>query len=337
MKKTFQISLGKMLFTIEEDAYEQLCTYLSSLRNQFASTPNGSDIIDDVESRIAEQFMEEKKEIITATEVAQMISLMGTFESTESGEIPSTTIKTSLLQKKLYRNPEDALIAGVCSGIGIYFDMDATLVRIIFAVITFFSGLWIGLVAYILLYFIIPEADTRVKKLQMEGKTITLETIKDVHMQDSTVIDMEKRSRISTKMTILIAIAVLCVLCPFIVILFMGAIISDSILGFPLLFLGLLFLLVLLLIGAVIIFFLKNDNKYPLIIGLLVLCVLILFGGLSYSYYSRVVMSPFPFQFSQILEEHSFSSTGSAFEEEVEENESGSLLEDQSASGSVLE
>jgi phage shock protein C len=57
-------------------------------------------------------------------------------------------------KKKLYRSQDERWLVGVCGGIGEYFDIDATVIRVIFVLTTFIlgGGLWI----YIILWIIMP-------------------------------------------------------------------------------------------------------------------------------------------------------------------------------------
>ena len=75
----------------------------------------------------------------------------------------------------MYRDPDQKVIAGVCSGIANYFATDVVVIRVVF-VVTFLT-LGIGLIPYILLWIILPEAKTVSDKVQMKGNPITLDNI----------------------------------------------------------------------------------------------------------------------------------------------------------------
>ena len=79
------------------------------------------------------------------------------------------------VKRRLYRNPDDKLLGGVCSGIASYFDVDAVWVRLAFAFIFFVFGS--GFLLYILLWIIVPEAKTTAEKLQMRGEPVTISNI----------------------------------------------------------------------------------------------------------------------------------------------------------------
>lgn len=75
--------------------------------------------------------------------------------------------------KKLYRNTNDQMLAGVCSGLADYLDLDVTIVRLIFVALFFMGGN--GFLIYIILWIITP-----VKPSYIEGETIsTPEEVKE--------------------------------------------------------------------------------------------------------------------------------------------------------------
>ena len=60
--------------------------------------------------------------------------------------------------KKLYRSDTNKVLAGICGGLGEYFDVDATVIRLFWLLIVIFSGIFPGVIAYILALFLIPKA-----------------------------------------------------------------------------------------------------------------------------------------------------------------------------------
>jgi len=175
MKKTLQISIAGTLFTVEEDAYVKLESYLSEVKKHFETTDGKDEIITDIENRIAEQLMESKDKIITAVVVEKVLKLMGTVEDFDDSPAPAETGKTR--SKKLYRNPEDVLIAGVCSGLGSYLGIDAVWIRLVFILFTLLHGF--GILLYVILWIIMPEAKTKSQRLEMMGSPVTLETLSE--------------------------------------------------------------------------------------------------------------------------------------------------------------
>ena len=174
MKKAFQISLAGTLFTIEDDAHQKLDSYLSSIKERFAHTDGRDEIMRDIEARIAEKFLETGKSIITLDEVDAVMKSMGS--AADFQESGAEEMSAEKKEKKLYRNPDDKIIAGVSSGIGTYLGIDPLWIRILFVVLTIaLNGF--ALLIYALLWIIIPEAKTAAQKLEMQGSPVTIETL----------------------------------------------------------------------------------------------------------------------------------------------------------------
>lgn len=180
MKKTFTINLGGIVFHIDEDAYELLDKYLSNLRIHFNKEKGGEEIVQDMELRISELFSErlsETKQVITIKDVEEIIAQMGNPEEFSDNTTQETNYNEEEDKgiKRLYRNPDDSVIGGVCSGIAAYLDWDVTLVRLGMLVLAFiFPG---TILAYIVALIIIPEANTATEKLSMKGMKINVENI----------------------------------------------------------------------------------------------------------------------------------------------------------------
>lgn len=182
MNKTISANIGGRIFNIEEDAYEKLNAYLSSIRRYFGNQETADEIISDIELRIAELFLErisDAKQVITLKDVNEIISIMGEPEQfAESGEEEESTSKTYTKgsgKRRIFRDPDDKVVFGVCSGISAYMGWDPIVLRIAFAVALIFFGS--GLLLYILLAIIIPTAKTTAEKLQMRGEPVTVENI----------------------------------------------------------------------------------------------------------------------------------------------------------------
>lgn len=89
----------------------------------------------------------------------------------------SDDLKEDEKLKKLYRDSEGRVIGGVSAGLARYFGVDVTLVRFLFVVTTFLF--FTGLITYLILWVITPEAKTITDRMQMEGKKITLGNIEN--------------------------------------------------------------------------------------------------------------------------------------------------------------
>lgn len=130
MKKTFNINLGGIVYHIDEDAYELLDNYLTNLRIHFDKEDGREEIVHDMELRISELFTErlsERRQVISLTDVEEIISQMGKPEELsepsseeESQQSSSDTHETKGV-KRLFRNPDNKVVGGVCSGIAAYF------------------------------------------------------------------------------------------------------------------------------------------------------------------------------------------------------------------------
>ncbi|MBX4205257.1 MAG: DUF2807 domain-containing protein [Candidatus Doudnabacteria bacterium] len=178
MKKTINVTVGGLVFSIEEDGYTRLHDYLESLKSHFQTLSYGGEVIADIEARIAEQFNSKisgnAQRAITDVDVEEVLKAIGSVEDfAETQTSGKTTAAPGA--KKLYRNTDDVIIAGVGSGLAAYFGIDPTLVRVILFV-TVLAGGW-GILLYLLLWLILPEAKTAGQKLEMKGSPVTIKQI----------------------------------------------------------------------------------------------------------------------------------------------------------------
>jgi len=192
MKKTTTISLARTLFHIEEDAYTTLDTYLTAIKTHFAHHEDKEEILSDIEGRIAEHFSEEKGKIITLAIVESVTSAMGTIGQFDGST--SETVETShtVVSKRMYRDPETRIIAGVASGIAWYLGVDRTIIRVLFVISLFFGGL--GAVVYIVLWLVTPSAQTSAQQLEMRGEAVTLKAMSEVVKDRFKELDHERIS-----------------------------------------------------------------------------------------------------------------------------------------------
>ncbi|MFW5835662.1 MAG: PspC domain-containing protein [bacterium] len=196
MKKAIKINISGVIFHIDEDAYDKLKNYLKSVEHYFSDKEGGKEIVDDIESRIAELFHsrvgETKKEAITIEDVTEVTSIMGdpsdfVEEAEEANEDAGTAKETRKTgargPKRLYRDPDNSVLGGVCGGLGAYFGIDAVIIRILFVVLFIVGhGVW-GLV-YIILWIAIPRAVTISQKLEMRGERVTISNIEKTVKQE---------------------------------------------------------------------------------------------------------------------------------------------------------
>jgi phage shock protein PspC (stress-responsive transcriptional regulator) len=181
MKLTVSINLGGYPFHIDEDAYGELKGYLRSLERHFAAEESCSEIISDIEARISEIFRTKitaHKQVITIEDVFQAISIMGTPEDISENDKKTAKNKfSSSGYHRMYRDPDNRIIGGVCAGIGAYWDIDPVIIRVIFVALIFAGGL--GALMYLILYIALPKARTTAQRIEMHGEPVNIHNIKE--------------------------------------------------------------------------------------------------------------------------------------------------------------
>jgi phage shock protein PspC (stress-responsive transcriptional regulator) len=184
MKKTLSIHLGRQLFVIEEDAFDRLQQYLKLLEASLQGETGVAEIIEDIEMRFAELLMSylgETRKVVIISDVERGISSLGEPEMiSEDSAKKEPTTKSSASQaggnRKFYRDTENGVLAGVCSGTAAYLNIDPVIVRILF-IISSFAGF--GVPLYLILWVVVPNASTPSERLQMHGKAVTVDALKD--------------------------------------------------------------------------------------------------------------------------------------------------------------
>ncbi|MBW8686139.1 PspC domain-containing protein [Chitinophaga rhizophila] len=187
MKKIININLAGRLIAIEDSAYEILRQYLESLSRYFAREEGGDEIVSDIESRIAELFLNKLKttHCITDEDVHTVKASMGTpeqFDQAEEGgkqHVPPNDPVADYVRprKRLYRDPDSKVLGGVCGGLGAYLNVDPVVFRIIFALLAI-GGFGSGILVYFILWVVTPEANTAAEKLQMRGERVDVNNIR---------------------------------------------------------------------------------------------------------------------------------------------------------------
>ena len=179
MKKNISINISGIIFHIEEDGYETLKKYLDSINKYFSTFEDSSEILADIESRIAEIFLSklnEEKQVITAEDVSALVTTMGSvsdFKAAEeqeseeprafagagdntenTGPTPEAPPRTFTPSRQLYRDQKRKILGGVCAGLGNYFSVDPLWIRLLFAVLFFAYGF--TLFVYIIMWIVVP-------------------------------------------------------------------------------------------------------------------------------------------------------------------------------------
>ena len=183
MKKVSNVSLGGRSFTIDEDALRRLEEYLEHFRAKLSEPEyQRGEVMDEIEGRIAELFFREVGDsgrVANLALVEQVAATLGMPDgSAESGNASTNAAGTEAgdTRKKMFRDPDDKRIGGVCSGMSYYFDVDVTLIRVLFiiALIAGLSGFWI----YVILWIAIPEATSAAAKCEMRGIPASAENMR---------------------------------------------------------------------------------------------------------------------------------------------------------------
>lgn len=171
MKTIINITLGGRNIAIEDAAFEKIKAYTESLRQYYRNEEGREEIIADIESRFSELMQDKVRKgaaHITDADVDEMIGAMGRPEDfdkdakAEAGNYqnaggPNFTMNE---KRRLYRDESNKIIGGVCSGIANWLNLDPTVVRILFAIISFGGGA--GFLLYILLWIFLPSKNMSV-------------------------------------------------------------------------------------------------------------------------------------------------------------------------------
>jgi len=184
MTKTLSVQLGGLLFQIDEQALAYLEDYINAIEKQFLEEEGCAEIMQDIENRMAELLSEKidrHRDFIETKDVDYLIGILGQPDDFTPGndakEERSPVTGEKKVAKRLYRDPDHRALGGVCSGLGAYFDSDPWIFRVIFIGISFFF--LTGLLVYVIIWLVVPEAVTSAQKLEMKGEPVTIESIKN--------------------------------------------------------------------------------------------------------------------------------------------------------------
>jgi phage shock protein PspC (stress-responsive transcriptional regulator) len=186
MKKTIDINLAGLRFSLDEDAYQRLQAYLRALESQLAQTVGKEEILADIEGRIAELFtvnLNTGKQVINLAEVDAVISTMGAPEDfagddAEGGRVAGDWQPLGAEEsnkKRLFRDADDRVVGGVASGLAAYFEVDPVVVRLLWAASIFLGGLGVWL--YLIMWVVVPPARTTADRLRMRGEKVNWKNI----------------------------------------------------------------------------------------------------------------------------------------------------------------
>lgn len=180
MNKIININLAGQAIAIDEKAYDTLKSYLSTLEKHFRNTSSGSEILEDIEARIAEMFqikIRNGQSFIDQAAVDEAIEVMGSPKDMGYAEEAEEVYEEEEYdgRKKLFRDSEDKILGGVCSGLAAYLDVDTSVVRLLTIVLVIFAG--IGIIPYLILWVILPQTRTPQDRFRMHGETPDIDRI----------------------------------------------------------------------------------------------------------------------------------------------------------------
>ena len=206
---TIHVNIGGIGFTLEEEGYLLLKEYLVQLEVRLHENPDRKEIISDIEARICELILDEQspENIVSAPRIKEIIRQLGLPDgaagfSDDKCAPQQTEYSKETLTKRLYRNPDGAKIGGVCSGLATYFQIEPTIIRLLFCspllllicvsvipvinMLCPFFGVMISvsILLYLILWFAVPKACTPRQKLEMTGSPITVASISQTLSSD---------------------------------------------------------------------------------------------------------------------------------------------------------
>ena len=189
MKKTINVAIGGCSFTIDEDAYNTLNEYLERFKGALDSSSSSADVMDELEGRIADLIKAKLggREVVDMKIAQEVVAQLGYPQGYKPSEADNaggnardeyhySGTDGERPVRKLFRDPDDKKLAGVCSGLALFLGVDVTLIRIIFLVafICGSAGLWI----YLVIWIAAPEARTAAEKCELRGIPANAENIR---------------------------------------------------------------------------------------------------------------------------------------------------------------
>lgn len=185
MNKVIIIHLNGQAYHLEEGGYEALRLYLDSATRQLEGNPDKDEIIADIEQAIADKcraLLSANRTVVLTHDIESIVAEMGPVDdgstATEdkkpdpapagSARADDSASGHAGPAKRLYRINEGAMLGGVCNGIAAYFDLDVSIVRVAFLALALVT-VGTAALAYLVMMFIIPMADTSAEKAAASG------------------------------------------------------------------------------------------------------------------------------------------------------------------------
>lgn len=268
MKKNITINLAGQLFAIDEDAYDLLLNYTETLRRYYRRRPEGEDVVDDIEARIAELMGELKAQgynAINIEHVQNIIQRIGRLEDITEGETYDNSSRTTDTDtdrsgttagaqnmgdsvrgawnkvrsgKRFYRDIENKMLGGVLAGCAKYFGGDVVIWRIVFLCLMLLPLPFVGectgtlVIIYLIMAIIAPAASTPEERLKMRGEEVNPQNLAEEVNRESTAMNAnEARAQRRQTMNTIFAV-VLFLISIWLWIGLLGVICGGGVLGF---------------------------------------------------------------------------------------------------------
>lgn len=178
MNEITKIHLGRQAFVIAVDAHHELRDYLRAIKRHMGDS---DEAMEEVELRMAELLAERGisgDKVVLPKDIEYLKEQLGEPGDFGDEEAAETQRESAAAPKRLFRDTENAMIAGVAAGLGKYFGIDPVWIRLAFIALVFAGAS--GILLYIILWLIVPEAKTTSERLQMQGKPVTVDALKEV-------------------------------------------------------------------------------------------------------------------------------------------------------------
>jgi phage shock protein PspC (stress-responsive transcriptional regulator) len=184
MNEIKHIHLGRQQFTISLEAYGELKKYIDAIARQAGDA--GADMTEEVESRMAELLTERGTtgdKVVLPKDVAFLKAQLGEPRDFMDSDIDENEDdnKSDVSEdgtKRLFRDIDNAMVAGVAAGLAKYLGIEVVVIRLIFIALTLFGGS--GVLLYVILWLLVPEAKTNSERLQMNGMAVNIDNLKKV-------------------------------------------------------------------------------------------------------------------------------------------------------------
>ncbi|MBR5670851.1 MAG: PspC domain-containing protein, partial [Bacteroidales bacterium] len=199
MNKVEKVSIGKCAFSLDEKAYATVKKYLDTLNVYYSKMEGGREIMEGIEERMAELLLEKTENganVVTSDMIDEIIEILGKPEVIEEDSAASEAPKYKFEGKKrLYRDPTNKVLGGVCSGLAAYFNTDTVLIRVLFLILLILPGAFtaghgsgIVFIFYIIAWIAMPKADTVRKQCELRGESLNVADIEQKYKEGSTAV-----------------------------------------------------------------------------------------------------------------------------------------------------